>query len=372
MAAVGIIFSNIREFTVPELTRGRTMASIPFGGRYRLIDFVLSNMVNAGIGTIGVITKRNYQSLMSHVGSGRDWDLDRKSGGLVILPPFGFSDSSSLYKNRLEALKGITNELRHSNAKHVVMSDCDIVANFDIAAALRQHEERNADVTIIYKKTTLTRPTLRMNEILKLDEEGRVRDLAVYQGVQGEVNLSMDILIMDRLRLLSLVEDAVAHGYTSLTKEVLVANLDSMRIEGFEHTGHYCCIDSMEAYLESNLKLLDSDVRREFFNMEERPIFTKVKDSPPTKYGKDAKVHNSMIADGCVIEGTVENSVLFRSVKVGRGAVVRNTILMQDAVVGDNASLDYVVADKRVVISDGRTLCGYATHPFFINKNSHV
>ena len=372
MSAIGIIFSNIHDHTVPELTRGRTMASIPFGGRYRLIDFILSTMVNAGLETIGVITKTNYQSLMNHIGRGKDWDLDRKTGGLMVLPPFGHVDNNALYTNRLEALKGVLGILRKSSEQYVVMADCDILANFDLAAALRQHAQSGADLTVIYKKAFLENESKRMNKILKMDAAGRVQDIAVYQGAQGEVNLSMDIWIVGREYLLGIVEDAIAHGYSSLTKDVLAPSLDTINIQGFEHTGYYCCIDSMESYMEGNMGLLDRSVRKELFDNEDRPIFTKVKDSSPTKYGSEASVKNSMVADGCVIEGTVENSVLFRGVKIGRNTVVRNSVLMQDAVTGDNVSLNYVVTDKRVVIKDGRTLSGYATHPFFINKDSLI
>ena len=372
MSALGIIFSNIHDQIVPELTRGRTMASIPFGGRYRLIDFVLSPMVGAGMETIGVITKTNYQSLMNHVGRGRDWDLDRKSGGLMVLPPFGHTENNALYNNRLEALKGVLGIMRKSHEKYVVMSDCDIIANFDLAAAMKDHEESGADITMVYKKTILNGESRRMNKIMQLDENNRVIDLAVYQGGQGEVNLGMDVLIIDRTKLISIVEDAIAHGYSSMSREIMAPNLDRMYIRGYEHKGYYCFIDSIESYMQGNLDLLDREVRKELFDCEDRPIFTKVKDSPPTKYGANAEVKNSMIADGCTIEGTVENSILFRGVKVGRGAVVRNSVLMQDVMAGENSELNYVVADKRVVVKDGRKLSGYITHPFFINKDSLI
>lgn len=353
MSAIGIIFSNIHDHYCPGADAWRTMASIPFGGRYRLIDFVLSTMVNAGLETIGVITKTNYQSLMNHIGRGKDWDLDRKTGGLMVLPPFGHADNNALYTNRLEALKGVLGILRKSSEQYVVMADCDILANFDLAAALRQHAQSGADLTVIYKKAFLENESKRMNKILKMDAAGRVQDIAVYQGAQGEVNLSMDIWIVGREYLLGIVEDAIAHGYSSLTKDVLAPNLDTINIQGFEHTGYYCCIDSMESYMEGNMELLDRSVRKELFDNEDRPIFTKVKDSSPTKYGSEASVKNSMVADGCVIEGTVENSVLFRGVKIGRNTVVRNSVLMQDAVTGDNVSLNYVVTDKRVVTRTG-------------------
>ncbi len=372
MSAIGIIFSNIHDHTVPELTRGRTMASIPFGGRYRLIDFVLSTMVNAGLETIGVITKTNYQSLMNHIGRGKDWDLDRKTGGLMVLPPFGHQDNNRLYTNRLEALKGVLGILRKSNEEYVVMADCDIIANFDLASAIQKHIESNADLTVIYKKATLCGDSKRTNKILRLDDSGRVRDIAMYQGAHGEVNLSMDIWIVGRTYLLGILEDAIAHGYSSLTREVLAPNLDTIYVQGYEHTGYYCCVDSMKAYMEGNLKLLDRMVRRELFDTEDRPIFTKVKDSPPTKYGSEASVKNSMVADGCIVEGTVENSVLFRGVKIGRNTIVRNSVLMQDTITGDNVSLNYIVTDKRVVIKDARVLSGHATHPFFINKDSLI
>ena len=366
MRAVGIIFSNIHDNNVPELARIRTLGSIPFGGRYRLIDFPLSNMANSGIDTVGIITKSNYQSLMDHVGSGKDWDLARKDGGVIILPPYGDTESSSLYTSRLEALKGITSFLFRADEEYVVMTDCDAVCRIDYSEVIDFHIKNRADITLVYKKLEETEYPAQNSTTFTIKDD-RIVDLN-YKGNKpaGKANVFTNVFVMKKTLLQNIVMDSISHNKRHIMSDVIASSLDSMKIMGYEHKGFYSGIYSLQAYYDSNLKMLDSDIRHEIFG--DRSVFTKIKDSAPTKYGKSAIVKNSMIADGCIIEGEVENSIIFRNVKVDRGTVVKNSIIMQNTVLGENCTLNCIITDKNVSIRDRKILSGSDNHPFYIGK----
>jgi len=368
MKAVGIIFSNIHDHNVPELARIRTLGSIPFGGRYRLIDFPLSNMVNSGIDTVGIITKSNYQSLMDHVGSGKDWDLARKDGGVIFLPPYGDTDSNSLYTTRLEALKGITNFLFRADEEYVVMTDCDAVCRINYNEIIETHIRNHADMTLVYKRfdsgsypeeKATTFDLRENNRICGVNYKGSIKD-------NGYSNVFINVFVMKKSLLQNIVMDSISHGKHYFMEDVIASNLDGMKIMGYEHKGFYAGITSLQAYYDSSMKLLDGGVRNEIF--DDRSVFTKIRDSAPTKYGNSSIVKNSLIADGCVIEGEVENSIIFRNVKVARGTVVKNSIIMQNTVLGENCTINCIIADKNVVVKDKKILSGSENHPFYIGK----
>ncbi len=362
-SAVGVIFSNIHDDNVSELSRHRTMASIPYGGRYRLIDFALSNMVNSGIDTVGIVTKNNYQSLIDHLGSGKDWDLARKDGGIILLPPYS-DETDAPYKSRLEALKGVTGFLNRRNEQYVVISDCDGIARMDISDILRYHEEKGADITMVYHREKDAESSYYMT--LSPDKTGRITGIKINPRIEGEIDLYVNFMVMSREFLINIIQDAVTRGYSSFGRDILTKNLDTLKIYGYEFTGYYACISSMQKYYLHSMELLDRKVREELFGA--RDIYTKVRDSAPSKYVEGAVVKNSLISDGCLVEGTVENCILFRGVKVGKGSVVRNSIIMQDTVIESGVRLDCVITDKNVVIRDRRNLAGCPALPYFIGK----
>lgn len=368
-SAIGVIFANLHEENVPELVRRRTMASIPYGGRYRIIDFALSNMINSGITTVGLMTNNNYRSLIDHIGSGKEWDLARKDGGLILLPPFS-EKSDKLYTTRLEALNSVTGFLNRRKEKYVVLTDCDGVMKLDIAEIIQQHEENNADVTLVTHYGKVGNRADFM--LICADESGRVNEIKlsphVEQGTKADIFINT--LVINRQFLLNLVEDSITHGYTSFESDILIKQIHSLKLYRYDHKGYYAGIDSMAAYYKHNMELLQKEVRDELFG--DRDIYTKVKDSAPSKYGADAVVKNSLISDGCEIEGIVENSILFRGVKIAKGAIVRNSILMQDNIIGQNTSLDCVITDKNVVVSDRKTLGGCTALPYYIPKGTRL
>lgn len=368
-SAIGIIFSNLHEENVPELVRRRTMASIPYGGRYRVIDIILSNMVNSGITTVGLMTSNNYRSLIDHLGSGKDWDLARKDGGLILLPPFS-ERNDKMYTTRLEALGTLTGFLNRRNEKYVVLTDCDGIAKIDIADIIKQHEKKSADITLVTHYGKVGNRSDFM--LVEANKDGRINEIKlsphVKQGTKADIFIN--VMVINRQFLLNIVEESVTHGFTSFESDILVKQLDSLKIYQYDFKGYYAGIDSMAAYYKHNMELLNKEVRDELFG--DRDIYTKVRDSAPSKYGEEAVVKNSLISDGCIIEGVVENSILFRGVKVSKGAVVRNSIVMQDNIIGANTSLNCVITDKNVVISDRKTLSGCDEIPYFIQKGTRL
>lgn len=376
MTAVGLIFSNIHDTSIPELTRMRTIGSVPFAGRYRLIDFALSSMVNSGISKIGIVTHNNYQSLLDHLGNGKDWDLARRSGGIKILPPyisaFDNAAANKFYTSRLEALMGTVNFLNRCNEDYIVMSDCDVICNIDLSDVIEKHAERGADITFVTKKDELVGVGKEEQlTLIKADADGNVTDVTSGH-YDGESQLYINIMVMKRQYLVNVVENAISHGHHSFLHDIIMHNVGKAKYMVYEYDGFYAHIGSMAGYFECSMKLLDNDTRDRLFGIKNRPVLTKVRNSAPTRYCEGAKVTNSVVAEGCVIEGTVENSIIFRGVKVGKGAVVKNSVLFQDTYVCNGASLNCVIADKNVIIKDGRTLSGHESMPFYIGKKMSV
>lgn len=377
MTAAGIVFSNIHDESLPELTRLRTMASVPFGGRYRLIDFALSNMVNSGISKVGVITHYNYQSLLDHIGTGKDWDLARRSGGIKILPPFITAYDAKgvghLYSTRLEALLGVVNFISRCTEDVIVLSDCDTICNIDISDVIDRHEETGADFTVVVKRITDGGISSPRHSVIFSDAEGRITDATEFSDdIRPGQEISTNIMVINRMYLLNILGDAAAHGYTSFFRDVIARNIHHANYRVYHYDGYYALVSSLAGYFDCSMQLLRADVRDALFGVAERPIYTKVRNSAPTIYRTGSSVGNTLIADGCIIEGTVENSIIFRGVKVGRGSVVRNSILLQDTVVGSGVSLNCVVTDKNTMVRDGRVLSGHETMPFFIGKGIMV
>ena len=377
MSTAGIIFSNIHDNNIPELTRNRTMASVPFGCRYRLIDFTLSNMVNSNISNVSVITHYNYQSLMDHIGSGKDWDLARRSGGIKMLTPFitAYANNvNQLYTTRLEALKSVNYSISKITDDYVVLSDCDVICNIDLNDMIKYNIANNADLTMAVKKVNLTKEKAKINVLIDSDAEGKITDVQAYPtNFEGEADINLNIMVMTRKYLQEIVVDSIAHNYTSLTKDVILRGISRRAYRTYRYNGYFACITSPQDYYKSSMELInDKSVRKELFGVKNRPVYTKVRNSAPTYYSPDAKVKNSLIADGCEIFGEVENSIIFRGTKIGKGSKVKNSILFQDTYTGENVQLNCVIADKNVMIRDNKVLSGDETLPFYLAKGKMI
>ena len=367
---LGLIFANMHEQTLPELTKSRAMASVPFGSKYRLVDFALSSMVNSGITQVGIITKQNYYSLMNHLGMGSEWDLARKTGGLHILPPYG-REGSGMYRGRLEALAGAYEFIHESGAEYVVMSDSNLVANMDIRPVIDAHEKTGADITCVYGRGVFGTDRATAQTILCVDDENRVYDVLARPAISGEMNVVMNVYVMSRAFLEDIIHESECRSLYSFETDILQHKLHDFKIFGYKYDGYFELIDSMKTYYKATMDMMNRSICHEVFSLE-TPIYTKVRDVAPAKYGIDCSVKGSLIADGCIIDGVVENSVLFRGVKVGKGAVIRNSIIMQGAVIEEKASVINVVADKDVTVSKNRTLTGSADYPIYITKGAIV
>lgn len=366
-SVMGIIFPNTYDNLVPQLVTERAMAAIPFAGRYRLIDFMLSSMTNAGIGNVSLVTRTNYHSLMDHLGSGREWDLARKHGGLNIIPPFAERTVTKIYGGRMEALASILRFLEVQKEKYVLLTDCFQALNIDFKAFIRAHMESGADVTAMYQVAAIPDGAKNGNYTLTLDESGRVTEILNNDYRTGKQNLGMNIYILERDLLISMIKESAVRGQRYFERDMLAPNLRTLCVRGYRYDGYVARIADLKSFYDENMRLLEDKNLDALFD-KNRPIYTKIRDDNPTRYVAGAKVNNAMIADGCIIEGTVENSVLFRGVHVEKGAVVRNCVLMQDTVVEVNANVEYVVTDKDVQISAGKKLSGSDTFPVYVAK----
>ena len=367
--ALGIIFPNAHDSLVQELVAERTMASVPFGGRYRLIDFVLSSMVNSGISNVSIVVKQNYHSLMDHLGSGREWDLTRKRGGLNLVPPYAEANVK-LYRGRVEALASLVEFLEDQKEEFVIMSDSDVAFNFDFNELIAAHVASQADVTVMYQRSVIPQGLKEDNYTLKL-QDGRVTELLTNDYRPGVQNLSMNVYIIQRESLVAMIKDASIRGLLYFEKDILARNLELLNVQGFEYTGYTARIADRKSYFEENMRLLDPKNLDALFP-EDKPVYTKVHDNAPTRYAMDCQVKNSMVADGCIIEGEVENCVLFRGVKVKKGAKVKNCVLMQNTVVEAGAEVEYAVTDKNVKITADKKLSGTDTFPVYVAKGHTV
>lgn len=365
---MGIIFSNINEESIRALTERRTLGSVPFGARYRLIDFPLSNMVNSGINKVAVITKRNYQSLMDHLGSGKPWDLSRSRDGLYIFPPFG--NDVGEFRNRVDMLCSIGGFIGNSIEEYVILSDCDTVCNIDYNEVINNHMAHQADITIIYKRGSIPEKSAEVMTF-EFGEDRRINDIKISPNTRKKCNISMNMVIMKRELLLELIYGCISNNCTSFEKDALQSNVKKYRMFGYEFKGFNRVICSMGDYFGANMDLLNEQIRRKLFD-NDRPIHTKIRDDMPCRYGLGCNAKNSLIGGGCVIEGQVENSIIFRGVKIGKGSCVDNCVIMQDTLIGENCNLGHIISDKDVTIKSGRTLMGSSSYPVHISKGSIV
>lgn len=372
MNTMGLILTGWKNPRLRELTDIRSSSALMVGGKYRAIDFVLSNMVISGIKNVGVLTQYAFRSLMDHLGSGKEWDLDRKRDGLYIFPPSLMEDNTGWYRGSADAIYNNLTFLRRSNEEYVLLAQGNGIYKMVFDELLEFHRQKNADITVCYREMHDFLPDeLTQLGILALDENERIIDLQEKPLHPKTIHGSMGVYIMKRELLIALVEECTAHGNYDFVKDILIKKLDQLRIFGFRFNGYWRNMSTVSMYYRCNMELLNPDIRHELF-VRNGKVYTKVKDEPPAKYNDEAEVRNSIVADGCVVEGTVEGSVLFRGVTVKKGAVVRNSIIMQGSVIHEDVSLDHAILDKNVTISSGISIKGAQEWPVIISKNTVV
>lgn len=368
---MGIIYSLKNTAILEEITRRRCIASVPFAGKYRLVDFVLSNMVNSGMRNIGVITSRNTRSLIDHLGQGREWGLDKKHDGLFILPavlPFRQG------RSRLVDLEDIYNNrdyLRKSSQKYVIISGSNMVYNTDYHKILQFHREHGGDLTMLFYDESLPAGKGNGRFYLELGEGGQVAKLSLRQRAGTAQKLAMNLFVLEKALLVQMLEHAASRGSWDLVRDILSMRRGAPSIYGYPYQGYLAVIDSVAAYYRHHMDLLNPEGWLTLFSRDHQ-VYTKYKDEPPAKYCGTAEVKNALVANGCLIEGNVENSVLYRGVKVGRGAVIRNSVIMSKVEIEENAVLEGVILDKQCRVHRGSSLVASPDRPLVIAKQGIV
>lgn len=370
MKAIGIIFSNIYDSSLGELTNNRTVASLPFGGRYRQIDFALSNMSNSGVYNIGIITKYNYRSLMDHLGTCTAWDLNRKNEGVVFLPPFAHGNTGTVYKGKLEALYSAVHFIDNPLYDYVVVCDSTVLCNINFAEVIKHHIESENEVTIIANASNTVK---KVPLIIKADKSGCVCEMKIDSSPDADSYVGMGMFVIGRKKLIEAIRDSYSRGYVHFERDYLQREFNSgtLKIGMYKFDGVVLNNGDVVSYYDNNMALLKKEIRDRLF-LADAPIYTKVRDEEPSYYGNGSKISNCIVADGCVIHGNAENSVIFRDVTIAKGASIRESIIMQGARIGAGADLECVILDKDVTVTEGARLKGTPNHPVIIKKGETV
>ncbi len=369
---MGIIYTGERDSYLRELTLMRAIAALPVAGRYRVIDFLVSGLVNSGVKNVGVIMQKNYHSLMDHLGSGKEWDLHGKNDGLYILPPFLTRENVGVYNGSLDALHSNSGYLRRSKQEYVLLCNSLIVFNANFSDMLETHLRSEADVTILYSKS----PNLRRPEYgtyFEVNSEGIITDVEIDPTRPRYENACMEVYLLRKDLLMDLVDRGAAHGYHDINRDVFQRMIRDagMRMAGYEYTDVCYRMDSVQSYFNFNMDVLDARVRHSLFS-EEKPVYTKVRDEMPARYLEHARVVNTMVADGCIVDGNVEHSMLFRGVRIGKGARIKNCVIMQDSVIEGDVTLENCILDKQAVIKRDGKLIGPSSYPIVISKDMTI
>ena len=371
MKMCGIIFSEMYSDGLNAFTHDRNMAAIPFGGRYRLVDFGLSNMVNSGITNVGVLAKQHYHSLMTHLANSQEWDLNRKNGGLQILPPYGADGSNPANRGKLDELRNALDFLRDSTEPYVVLIDAHVICNMDYRPLLEAHVASGCDITLVGSK--LTDPSGIYRSVIQADENNRVTSYALDFTAHPGDYAGMSMMVIAREKLLDVINEYTSKGVYHMERDYVQHELNqgTLSINLYPYEGVVLQVKDVDSYVKSNMALLEESTSSALFRPDS-PIYTRVNDEVPTYYGMDCQISGCIIADGCILEGTAEHSVISRGVRIGKGAVVKNCIIMQGSVVGEGAVLENVLVDKWATISAGSQLKGVDSSPLIIRKGVTV
>lgn len=358
---------------INQITYARPIASTPVGGRYRIIDFALSNMVNSGFTNVGIFAREKYRSLTDHVGSGKDWDLSRKKGGLFVFSPEN-TKNKNIYSNKKGDIYNIfvnIDYIERSEEEYILIAPSYMVCNIDYENVINYHKKSGNDITIVYKQIDNANEDFEGNSTLHIDENGKVINVGSNIGAFNNANISMETYIMKRQDLIDNIYTLVSRGNCSYLQDFISEAVNRLNVGAYEHAGYLKCVNSVKSYFELNKELLNYDIANELL-YSSRKIFTKEKNQSPTIYTENANVENSFVATGCIIEGTVKNSILFRKVHVKEGAIIENAVIMQNCTIDKDVELNNVIFDKNVSIGEGKILTGDENYPVIIEKNASI
>ena len=370
MKTMGIIFAN--DGNISALTEKRTMASLPFGGRYRQVDFALSNLAAAGVRHVGIITRHNYQSLINHIGSGEEWGLELEEGGLEFLTPYAMSKTDT-YRGKLESLYSAMDFLDYGDEdEYVVMIDSAILSNIDLNSVLESHIASGKDITIV-TKSGIANGSKQLDLALKLDEKGQIQDIAVDYTAPADYEASMDIFVLSKKWLANQVREHIARNLYHMDRDLVLGlwQKNQISINVYQFKGEALYNESVEEYFRNSLALINKKVRHDLFHYN-HPVFTRVRDRVPSYYGEDCEIEGCIVADGCILEGEAENCILFRQVTLCEDAEIEDCIVMNDTVIGEGAKLKYVILDKNVTVRPGTQLMGSPNNPVIVKRGETV
>ncbi len=370
MHVMGIIFTN--DASIGELTNKRTMASLPFGGRYRQVDFALSNLSAAGIRHVGIVARHSFQSLMNHIGDGEEWGLELEEGGLEFLTPYAQSTSHT-YRGKLESLYSAMDFLNYGgDDEYLVMIDSAVLSNIDLNDVIDKHVASGKDVTVV-TKAGIANGKKVLDLALKLDDKGEVADMVVDYAAGEDYLASMDMFVVNKKWLRDQVKEHIAHNLFHMDRDLVLGGWQKgeVSVNVYQFAGIAMFNESVEEYFANSLALTDKKVRHDLFHYN-HPVYTKVRSRVPTYYGENCEIENCIVADGCMLDGEAEDSVLFRQVTICEGAEVENCVIMNDAVIGEGAKLEYVILDKNVTVRPNTVLVGTKRNPIIVKRGETV
>ncbi|MBE6053488.1 MAG: glucose-1-phosphate adenylyltransferase subunit GlgD [Clostridium sartagoforme] len=364
---LGIINLDENESRMGELVRYRTLASVPLSARYRIIDFILSNMANSGIESIGIFTENKSRSLMNHLTNGRPWDLHRKRHGLRV---FNFGD----YHPNIDDVHNFSENLEfieQSRKEYVLIAPSYMICNIDFNDIVRYHVKSRNDVTMIYKNVYKADNSFLQCEILNINDDNRVVSIGENMGREKNAKINMEMYIMKTDLFIDIVHECIRSGVHKKIKSYIATNLRNLKVGAFEFDGYLACINSIKAYFDTNLDILNQNINKELF-YNNKPIYTKSQDEPPTLYTEISEVSNSIVANGSYIEGEIKDCIIGRHVVVEKGAKLENCIIMQNCIIGEDVVMSNVIADKGTVVNENKLVKGTEEYPLTIQRRGIV
>lgn len=356
MRAIGIVLAGGNSKRMQELSNKRAIAAMPIAGSYRSIDFALSNMTNSHVQNVAVFTQYNSRSLNEHLSSSKWWDFGRKQGGLFVFTPTITAQSNDWYRGTADALFQNMTFLKNSHEPYVVIAAGDGIYKLDYGKVLEYHIEKKADITVVCKNIPAEEDVTRFG-MVKVNDDGRITEFEEKPMVATSNTVSCGIYIIRRRQLIELIERCAAEDRYDFVKDILVRYKNLKRIYAYKMDTYWSNIASVESYYKTNMDFLKPEVRDYFFKQYPE-VYSKIGDLPPAKYNPGAEVKNSLISSGSIINGTVENSVLFKQAYIGNNCVIKNSIILNDVYIGDNTVIENCIVESRDTIRANTTYIG--------------
>ena len=367
MRAIGIVLAGGNSFRMKELSKKRAISAMPVAGSYRSIDFALSNMSNSHIQRVAVFTQYNARSLNEHLSSSKWWDFGRKQGGLFVFTPTVTQENSSWYRGTADAIFQNLNFLKSSHEPYVVIASGDGIYKMDYNKVLEYHIEKKADITVVCKDVGPEEDVERFG-IVKMNEESRIEEFEEKPMVAKSNTISCGIYVIRRRQLIELVEKCAEEDRYDFVRDVLIRYKSMKRIFAYKMKDYWSNIASVEDYFKTNMDFLKPEIRKYFFK-EYPDVYSKVDDLPPAKYNVGANIRNSLVSSGCIVNGTVEDSVIFKKVFVGNNCFIKNSIILNDVYIGDNTHIENCIVESRDTIRANSYYCGEDDIKIVLEKN---